>query len=119
MGWLADTLGWQAPQKSGAEFTCARDGGTPIRVVFARKNGATLSRVTLRSGGGSVFTVTRAADSDLYTTQSFVTGSDSVEQSLPADPEAVASLVSEELSRGGQRKTYLRTIDKLSAVLGS
>jgi len=118
LGWLADTLGWQAPQKSGAEFTCARDGGTPIRVVFARKNGATLSRVTLRSGGGSVFTVTRAADSDLYTTQSFVTGSDSIEQSLPADPEEVAALVSEELSRGGQRKTYLRTIDKLSAVLG-
>jgi glucose-6-phosphate dehydrogenase assembly protein OpcA len=117
LGWLADTLGWQAPQKNGTEFTCARDGGSSTRVVFARKNGATLSRVTLRSDDGSVFTVTRAADSDLYTTQSFLTGSDSVEQSLPADPEDLAALVSEELARGGPRKTYLRAVDKLAAVL--
>ncbi|OAI42315.1 hypothetical protein AYO41_04485 [Verrucomicrobia bacterium SCGC AG-212-E04] len=117
LGWLADSLGWHAPQKSGAEFTCAREGAGPVRVVFARKNGATLSRVTLRSADGSVFTVTRAADSDLYTTQSFAAGSDSFEQSFPADPEALAALVSEELSRGGQRKTYLRALDKISGVL--
>ena len=117
LGWLADTLGWHAPEKAGAEFTCAREGGSPVRVVFARKNGATLSRVTLRSGDGSVFTATRAADSDLYTTQAFVKGGDSVEQTVPADPETPAALLSEELARGGQRKTYLRAVDIISSVL--
>ena len=117
LGWLADALGWHAPQKNGAEFTCPREGAAPVRVVFARKNGATVSRVTLRGADGSVFTVTRAADSDLYTTQSFASGSDSFEQSFAADPENVAGLVSEELLRGGQRKTYLRALDKISAAL--
>ena len=119
LGWLADALGWLAPEKSGADIACQRDGAPPVRVVFARKNGATLSRVTLRTGDGSVFTVTRSADSDLYTTQSFLAGSDSFEQSFSADPENPAALVAEELSRGGQRKTYLRTLDKVATVLGA
>ena len=117
LGWLADSLGWHAPQKSGADFTCQREGAAPVRVEFARKNGATLSRVTMRGAEGSVFTVTRAADSDLYTTQSFPSGGDSIEQSFPADPEDAAGLVREELSRGGPRKTYLRALDKLASVL--
>lgn len=119
LGWLADALGWLAPDKSGTEFVCQRDGAPPVRVVFARKNGATLSRVTLRTGDGSVFTVTRAADSDLYTTQSFLAGNDSFEQSLGADPENAASLLGEELARGGQRKTYLRTLDKIATIVGA
>ncbi|MBS0658500.1 MAG: glucose-6-phosphate dehydrogenase assembly protein OpcA [Verrucomicrobia bacterium] len=121
LGWFADALKWGAPEPSGTsgqEFVCQREGGTPVRVVLARKSGAFISRVTLRSSEGSVFTLTRSADSDLYTTQSFVAGADSVEQSFQADSHEPSHLLSEELSRGGARRAYLRALEKVSGILG-
>lgn len=120
LGWFADALKLGAPEPSGTtgnEFTCARESGSPVRVVLARKAGAYVSRVTLRSSDGSVFTLTRSADSDLYTTQSFVAGADSVEQSFQADPSDSGALVSEELTRGGARKSYLRALEKIVGVV--
>ncbi len=114
LGWLADSLGWGTPEAKGAsEFACHRADGSPVRVVLARKSGAMVSRFTLRSGAGSVFTLTRSADSDLYSIQSFLTGADSIEQSFPADPTEAARLVSEDLSRGGSKKTFLRAVEKI------
>ncbi len=120
LGWLADALGWGSPEASGTtgnEFLCGRKNSTPVRVVLARKNGAVISRVTLRCGEGSVFTLTRAADSLFYTTQSFLSGADSIEQSIAADPTDPGHLVSEELARGGQRLTYLRSVAKVLSVV--
>ncbi len=115
VGWLASSLGWEPPVfENDGSMTCARADGGTVQISLPEGSGPTIQSVELSTADGARFSVERRGG-DFYFARS-ETSAGASEQSVPADPEDLAELVIEELSRGGQRLTYARSLEKLASL---
>lgn len=114
-GWLGAQLGWELHDKP----VCFRnDAEKKISLQLSQKGKAPISSLRAKSSGVE-FVVKRAACDDLLEVCR-QTGTESVRQQLmPVGGTDAASLLSEELIRGGRHEIYLRAVAKARPLFNS
>jgi glucose-6-phosphate dehydrogenase assembly protein OpcA len=115
LGWIAAQLGW--------EVNLSRDGielknvaGESVVVELSEDGEAPLIQFVARTPEVE-FCVKRANCGDLLEVSRGKLGQKSIHQLLPADDGDLATLVSEELMRGGDRCVYGHAVEKVRALL--
>jgi glucose-6-phosphate dehydrogenase assembly protein OpcA len=115
LGWFAAQVQWQVGSGGGNEIEF-RAGEKSIRARLDETEGAPISRLVVRSGS-TEFCVLHAADADLLDVTVFQEGSPQTHQLMPAGKNDSATLLSEELMRGGPHRVYLRAINCVRELL--
>ena len=105
-GWIAAQLQWE---KTDQPLHFRTEGRQNAEVVLREKAGQPISRCLLRSEGKE-FRVVHAPDADLFEISLGAPGETSMRQLMPAGKNDPASLINEELNRGGSRRVYLRAL---------
>jgi glucose-6-phosphate dehydrogenase assembly protein OpcA len=105
-GWLAAQLGWEDGRKE-SETTLAFRGpsGREIKIELNEKAGEPIGRCVVRCGRAE-FKVAHAEGADLL---DVATGERTCR--MPAGPNEMVRLMSEELMRGGPHRVYLRAMN--------
>ena len=103
ISWFACQFGWELEEKGDFEyeFKSGKDGAR-VRVKLEALPGPWIGHVNLRFGDGSL----EVEWSGNFLETTFSNGFQ-LKQMLPAGGTSLASLVHEELIRGGEHKTYL------------
>ena len=115
LGWIAAQLGWEIDHKNGA-FELKNASGKSVMAELSENGDAPL--VSFRARTREVeFCVRRARCGDLLEVCRGKPGEKHAHQLLPADDGNLATLVSEELMRGGERRVYGRAVEKMRALL--
>ncbi len=115
LGWVAAQLGWEATGGKNA-VELRNSAGKSVNVELVEKGEAPLVAFTA-STGEMEFRVRRAPCGDLLEVSRAKKGRECARQLLPADSGDVATLVSSELMRGGERRIYLRAVEKVRPLL--
>ena len=116
-GWFAAQLRWTAGQASDAnQLRFTNSSGKPIAIVLSEKAGEAIGRCSVFSGKGE-FRVIHAPDADLLELVAQSGDAERMRQFMPAGCNNPVRLVSEELTRGGQRTVYLRAIERVRSLL--
>ena len=103
LGWIAAQLGWEIDRES-VHVELSENGDAPLIAFTARTRELE-------------FCVRRAECGDLLEVCRGKPGQTHAHQLLPADDGDLATLVSEELMRGGDRRVYARAVEKVRALL--
>lgn len=115
IGWLAAQLGWEFRGDNGQTRFTDSAGGS-VTVELSEEGEMPLHSLVLRAGEEEFF-VRQAECGDLLEAGRGKAGTQSAQQLLPGDKADLATLVSEELMRGGDRRTYGRAVEKVRALL--
>jgi glucose-6-phosphate dehydrogenase assembly protein OpcA len=107
ISWVARQLGWELAEKSDFEyrFQWGKDGA-PIRVKLTALPGPWIGQIKIQLEGGDL--EVEWSGNFLATT---LKNGFHLKQMLPAGGTSLASLVHEELVRGGEHKTYLAALE--------
>ncbi len=115
LGWIAAQLGWEV-NLSHDELELENSTGKFVIVELSENGEAPLIQFTARTPEVE-FCVKRADCGDLLEVSYGKLDQDHVHQLLPADDGDLATLVSEELMRGGDRHVYGHAVEKVRALL--
>jgi glucose-6-phosphate dehydrogenase assembly protein OpcA len=117
VGWLAAQLGWEIQNgKSGDRIELGN--GTRRTVQFElQENGDAPIGSFVAHSSDIKFEITLARCGDLLEVSRGKSDQASARQLLPAGENDSVKLMSEELMRGGQRRVYLRAVEKVRALL--
>jgi glucose-6-phosphate dehydrogenase assembly protein OpcA len=115
VGWVAAQLGWEI-QRAGDGFELKNADEKSVRAELTENGDAPLISFSARTGEVE-FCVRRADCGDLLEVCRGKPGEDHAHQLLPADDGDLATLVSEELMRGGDRSVYRRALEKVRVFL--
>jgi glucose-6-phosphate dehydrogenase assembly protein OpcA len=110
IGWIAAQLGWEIHHNG--ELECKNLSGNSVTIELSENGDAALACFTARTSE-VVFCVHRAECGDLLEVCRGKPGEEHSHQLLPADDGELATLVSEELMRGGERRVYGRAVEKV------
>lgn len=112
-GWLAAQLRWEvgAGRKDG-ELEFRRSAGETVGVALQEVAGASISRCSFICDDVE-FRVTRGAGADLLEATVLASGTEKMQQLMPAGDDDPAQLMNEELMRGGPHRVYLRALNVL------
>ncbi len=117
-GWLGAQLRWHVEQKNGAtkiQFTDA--GDRKIDIELREKEGEhPIGKISLNSGGIE-FSVAHAQCGDLLEVCRGGADENPAPQLMPAQANDLASLMSQELMRGGPHRVYLHAINCVRDLL--
>jgi glucose-6-phosphate dehydrogenase assembly protein OpcA len=115
VGWIAAQLEWDVLNE-GAALAFANRSGKRVEVEITEAGNAAIAsfRALTRE---LEFTIRRAECGDLLEVSRARLGEATEHQLLPGDDGDLASLVSEELMRGGIRIVYLRAVEKMRPFL--
>ena len=105
-GWIAAQFRWKRTDQP-LHFRMASERNAEI--VLREKAGQPISRCVLHSEGKE-FRVVHARGADLLEVSLGAPGETSMRQLMPAGKNDPASLINEELNRGGPRRVYLRAL---------
>ncbi len=105
-GWIVAQLQWKSTDQP-LHFRTPSERNAEI--VLREKAGQPIGRCLLRSEGKE-FRVVHARGSDLLEISLGAPGETSMRQLMPAGKNDPASLINEELNRGGPRRVYLRAL---------
>lgn len=112
LAWLAVQAGWKSTGKMLFE---TRNGTKIIAELEAGEDCAPISQVEL-SAGGTVVRVSREAGS-AHLLREIHAGDYDVRSLSPADPDASAELVAEQLGRGGKNSLFLKILPQFLELL--
>lgn len=115
IGWIAAQLGWEI-QRAGDSFEMKYADGKIVGAELTESGDAPLLSFSARTREVE-FRVRRADCGDLLEVCRGKPGEDRAHQLLPADDGDLATLVSEELMRGGDRIVYRRAAEKVRVFL--
>jgi hypothetical protein len=126
LAWLAVQAGWRdgmeldlaVQRRKGNKEGFSFEGSTGKAIaatVIADENAAPLGLVKL-SGGGVTISVSRDAGAS-YLTRRIETPGHVVEAPGPVDPDSPASLVGEQLSRGGKNTLFQKILPRFRQLL--
>lgn len=116
-GWLAAQLGWKREKNTGPDRIGFQKADGKIIQVELRANGeAPLESVRVHSGEVE-YRVAVAQCGDLLEVSRGVGSEPCAGQLLPAGDNDPVKLVSEELMRGGTRRTYLRALEQVRTFI--
>lgn len=108
LSWLAVQAQWSLKSKTSEGFEFETEEGQIIAVNLELKSeGPSISSVKF-SGGETTVSVARSADLE-HLELELLSPHHEVRQVAPADPESQASLVAEQLSRGGKNSLFRKT----------
>jgi len=117
-GWIGAQLRWHVEQKNGAtkiQFTDA--AGRKIDIELREKEGEhPIGKISLNSGGIE-FSVAHAKCGDLLEVCRGGADENPAPQLMPAQANDLASLMSQELMRGGPHRVYLHAINCVRDLL--
>jgi glucose-6-phosphate dehydrogenase assembly protein OpcA len=116
IGWLAAQLGWELIGRNDV-VELRTSGGKSVRVELLEEDTAPPLKSLIAGTRELEFRVRRAECGDLLEVSRGKPGQTCAHQMLPADDADLATLVSEELFRGGDRRVYLRAVDKIRSLL--
>lgn len=117
IGWLAAQLGWKIEDNNGRDRIELQNSGRRTVVVELLENGsAPIGSFAARSGDIN-FEIALALCGDLLEVSRAKSGQEASRQLLPAGENDPVKLMSEELMRGGQRRIYLRAVEKVRELL--
>jgi glucose-6-phosphate dehydrogenase assembly protein OpcA len=103
VSWVARQLGWELQEKKDFEYRFkSGDAATPVLVKLNALPGPWISQIKLGFDQGNL--EIKWSGNFLETT---LQGESQLKQMLPAGGTTLASLVQEELARGGEHRTYL------------
>jgi glucose-6-phosphate dehydrogenase assembly protein OpcA len=105
-GWIAAQLQWQRTDQS---LNFRTPTGAKAEVVLQEKAGEPISRCLLAREARE-FRVVHPTGTDLLEVSLGALGQTSMRQFMPAGKNDPASLINEELTRGGPRRVYLRAV---------
>ncbi len=117
-GWLAVQLGWKFDVAECSEKALVvLTGNRTIRIELETSEGPVISRIEGCVGGGERFEIEREKDADFLVAT--LHGSDdlALAQAMPAGRQDLASLVAEELRRGGKHRIYAKTVRILTPLI--
>jgi glucose-6-phosphate dehydrogenase assembly protein OpcA len=104
--WLARQLGWELAEKSDFEYRFQwGKAGAPVRVKLIALPGPSIGQIKVQLEGGEL--EVEWSGNFLATT---LKNAFHLKQMLPAGGTSLASLVHDELVRGGEHKTYLAAL---------
>ena len=115
LGWLAAQVRWQPSESSNGHISF-RAGEQTVQALLNETAGEAISRLVVRSGS-TEFCVLHAPNADLLDVTVFEDGAPQMNQLMPAGQNDPASLLSEELMRGGPHRVYLRAIKCVRQLL--
>jgi glucose-6-phosphate dehydrogenase assembly protein OpcA len=115
IGWLAAQLGWDICESDDV-IELKNGDGKSVRADLREEGEAPLASFTAQTRELE-FCVRRAKCGDLLDVCRGRKGKEHAHQFLPADDGDLAALVSEELFRGGERRVYLRAVEKVQSLL--
>jgi glucose-6-phosphate dehydrogenase assembly protein OpcA len=115
LGWIAAQLGWEI-QSPGDGFELKNGAGKSVAAELSENGEAPLTAFTARTRELE-FSVRRAECGDLLEVCRGKPGQEHAHQLLPADDGDLATLVNEELMRGGNRRVYRRAVEKVRDLL--
>lgn len=118
VGWLAGQLGWtwDGAKTSGANLIFRSSDKRSVRVRLTEKPGAFISRCRL-AAEDQFITLERQEDSPFFHAEGPWLGDTSRDLLLPAGGEDIATMVGEELLRGGRHTIYLRSVSLVEGLL--
>lgn len=114
IGWIAAQLGWEISGENNVELK--NRAGKTVRAQL-REDGEAPLESFIAGTRDLEFRVRRAACGDLLEVSRGKPGEQRAHQLLPAQDGDLATLVSEELMRGGERRIYLRALEKVRELL--
>ncbi|MHA3775533.1 glucose-6-phosphate dehydrogenase assembly protein OpcA [Verrucomicrobiota bacterium sgz303538] len=114
--WIAAQLGWEFSGKDGANLRFKGPGDAEIRVEFKEVDGAPISSCSLESSHSTVI-VQREPGSAHHRAEVQMVDGRVYHHLLPAGPDDLCNLLSEELMRGGKHRVYLKALHALTALL--
>ncbi|MDP4720694.1 MAG: glucose-6-phosphate dehydrogenase assembly protein OpcA [Akkermansiaceae bacterium] len=112
LAWLAVQAGWKSTGKLLFE---TRNGTKIIAEIEASEDSAPISLVEI-SAGETVVRVSREKDS-AHLLREIQSGDYHVSSLSPADPEASADLVAEQLARGGKNSLFLKILPQFLELI--
>jgi glucose-6-phosphate dehydrogenase assembly protein OpcA len=116
-GWLGAQLNWRAEKpKSSDELRFTGPSGRKIDIEQRERDGPPIHEVVV-TAGDIEFRVTRAKCGDLLEVSRGNPGEKRVPQLMPAGKDDPASLMSEELMRGGPHHVYLHAVNYVRDLL--
>ncbi len=115
IGWIGAQLGWEVVGGNGP-VQMKNLAGKAVRAELLEEGEAPLQ--SFIAGTRELeFRVRRAACGDLVEVSRGKPGEQGAHQLLPGDDGDLATLVSEELVRGGERRVYQRAVEKMRKLL--
>jgi glucose-6-phosphate dehydrogenase assembly protein OpcA len=115
LGWIAAQLDWEV-HRTEDSFELKNRARKSVSVELSENGKAPLMSFSARTHEVE-FRVQRAECGDLLKVCRGKPGQEHAHQSLPADDGDLATLVSEELMRGGDRRVYGRAVEKVRTLL--
>jgi len=105
LAWIAVQAGWKL---TGSHSFETKQGKVILAEIESREDSAPVGLVELSSGGTTVRVSREKGASHLL--REIVSGDYRVSSLSPADPEAPADLVAQQLSRGGKNSLFLKVL---------
>jgi glucose-6-phosphate dehydrogenase assembly protein OpcA len=116
-GWLAAQLGWEIRNgKSRDRIELENSTRRPVRIDLQENGDAPIGSFVAHSND-ITFEISLARCGDLLEVCRAKSDQAPARQLLPAGENDPVKLMSEELMRGGQRRVYLRAVEKVRALL--
>ena len=116
-GWLANQLKWREGKKtSGGNLQFVNQGNRTIDVTLGAKAGEPIGEIAI-TAGPTVFAVKHSNGADLLEVTRHDGGEQRMDQLMPAGKNDIATLLKDELMRGGPHSVYLRVIGLIRDVL--
>ncbi len=114
IAWMAAQLEWETSRNGAIELKS--QAGKRIEIDLIEEGEVPLQSLAVRTQRQE-FRVRRASCGDLLEVSRAEAGRECAQQLLPADDGNIATLLSEELIRGGTHRVYLRAVEKMRALL--
>jgi glucose-6-phosphate dehydrogenase assembly protein OpcA len=117
VGWLAAQLGWKIRNGTGRDrIELENSTRRTVRIQLQENGDAPIGSFVAHSSEIR-FEIALAHCGDLLEVSRAKSGQPRARQLLPAGENGSVKLMSEELMRGGQRRVYLRAVEKVRALL--
>lgn len=117
VGWLAAQLGWKIRNGTGRDRIELENSTRRTVQIQLQENGDAPIGSFVAHSSEIRFEVALAHCGDLLEVSRAKSGQPRARQLLPAGENGSVKLMSEELMRGGQRRVYLRAVEKVRALL--
>ena len=117
VGWLAAQLGWKIRNGTGRDRIELENSTRRTVQIQLQENGDAPIGSFVAHSSEIGFEIALAHCGDLLEVSRAKSGQPRARQLLPAGENGSVKLMSEELMRGGQRRVYLRAVEKVRALL--
>src|SRR5438067_3043799 len=117
VGWLAAQLGWKIRNETGRDRIELENSTRRTVQIELQENGDAPIGSFVAHSSDIKFEIALARCGDLLEVCRAKSGQPRARQLLPAGENDSVKLMSEELMRGGQRRVYLRAVEKVRALL--